>query len=269
MKQRVIIFGGRGFVGSEIVKHLDHRYKVITAGRGIAKNHITCSILDDLSNVINKGDVVINLVGLTPVRKNKHYEEIHVRGAKNIVGGCKGKCKRLIHMSALGANPKSDNEYLKTKGLGEEIVKNSKLDVNIFCPSLIFDRGNELVRMMIKMSWARFFPRIPAKVQPVYRRDIAELFVKAVQGKIKERKMEVGGPEVLSIYGMAGIVYKSLGRNCYPIPLFIVKAGMKTASLLNLFSIGEDQIKNLTIDNLTNKNITKTGFSEWASNSKL
>ena len=274
MKQRVLIFGGRGFIGTRIVQMLgEEDHDVFTADRRPGpENHIQTDISssDSVGAAIREGDIVVNLVGLTPLKKQKGaaYHTIHVDGAKNVVQACRVKCRRLLHMSALGADPSSSNEYLRTKGEGEELVLRSGLSVNVFCPSVIYDINNELIQMFIRNSRKRFFPRIPALLQPVFRDDIAALYSLAVQGRISEPKMEVGGPERLSILEMARIVYKQLGRPCIPVPFFTVKTGMSIAAALHLFGVGQDQIGSLTRDNITDEKtaeryIEMTRFTDW------
>ena len=190
MKQRVLVFGGRGFIGTRIVEMLGREdYEVFTADRRPGpENHIQTDISssDSLTAAIREGDIAVNLVGLTPLRRQKRtsYHTVHVVGARNVVEACKGKCKRLLHMSALGADAGSDNEYLQTKGEGEALVLGSGLPVNVFCPSVIYDLNNELIQMFLKNSKKRLFPRIPALLQPVFRDDIAMLYSLAVQGKV-------------------------------------------------------------------------------------
>jgi NADH dehydrogenase len=274
MKQRVLVFGGRGFIGTRIVQLLgEEDYDVLTVDRRAGPaNHIQANILskESVTDAILEGDTVINLVGLSPLRKPKgaSYEDIHVNGAKNVVEACKGKCRRLLHMSALGADPSSKNEYIRTKGEGEELVLGSGLSVNVFCPSVIYDINNELIQMFLRNSRRRLFPRIPAMLQPVFRDDISALYALGVQGKVAEARMEVGGPERLSIFAMARIVYNQLGRTCIPIPFFTVKTGMSIAAAVHLFGVGQDQIGSLTRDNITDEKtaesyIEMTRFTDW------
>ncbi len=171
-------------------------------------------------------------------------------------------------MSILGANKKSTIEFSRTKGLGEELVMKSSMKSSIFCPSIIYDKENEFVRMARKTAFTLGFPNIPAKIQPIYRQDIAKLFSFAVEGKIKEKRLEVGGPDVMTIFQFAKKIYNKKGFPCVPIPLIFVKTGMGVASWLNLFGITKDQIKSLYIDNITKSNAAKkyiqlTKFDQW------
>src|SRR3989338_5725084 len=260
----VLVIGGRGFVGKAVCAELKKRKHAVFTfdqhqGR---KNHFQGSILSlpDLEKALEGMDIIINLVGLTPVKKQEPglYEKIHVEGVKNIIEACKkAKIKRFVHMSALGADKNSDIEYLRTKGLGEEAVLHSGLNVTVFCPSLIFDTEHELIQQAVKMAPMRSFPEITAKVQPIFRGDLAKLFALAVEGKIKEKKLEVGGPQVMMLFEMVEKIYAKKGYPCVTVPLSLVKVGLGVASLFGLFGISKDQIKSLDRDNITKSNIAE------------
>lgn len=275
----ILITGGRGFVGEAVQNQL-RKHTVFTFDRHEGgKNHIQGDITSkvDVFNAVEDKDEVIHLIGLSPLKKPKKitYEDVHVHGTKHIVAACKThKVKRLIHMSALGADPHSPIEYLRTKGIAEQLVKKSKVPHTIFCPSVIFDGENELIQQIRKTAYTLFFPNIPAKLQPLYRGDVAKLFRLAVEGKVKEEKITVGGPQTLSIYDIAKKIHKKKKVPCFPIPLSLLKTGMNVASLFGLFGITKDQVRSLTVDNIVDKNhakeyISLTSFDAWLKNAKL
>ena len=90
-------------------------------------------------------DAVINLVGILHSRDvqlpySRDFAEAHVELPKKIIAACKATgVRRLLHMSALKADPKAPSEYLCSKGAGEAIVRaaSADLDVTIFRPSVI------------------------------------------------------------------------------------------------------------------------------------
>lgn len=269
MSKRVIVFGGRGFIGSSLVPKLKKEgYTVHTVDRkegGVS--HYQCDITNfqRVNEIIEEDDKVVNLIGLTPVKKpSTSYFKVHVRGAKNIIqASVKNNAEKLVHISALGATPKADTEYLRTKGDGEVLVDHSSLNTTILKPSVVFDKESELIQLMDKLMWTRFFPNVKALMQPVYREDITSLLTKAVEGEIKENILEVAGPEKISLYEMAKKYYKINNTKCLPLPSPIVKLGM----ILNP-SMGKEQRKYLNKDNTTSSNkpqkyINMLSYSEW------
>ena len=283
-KFRILILGGRGFVGSAICSKLKDYPKtsVFTFDRhpkGKDKNHLQGDILSlpDLKKAMTEMDIVVNLIGLTPIRKPSHttYKKVHIEGVKNVISACKAlKVKRLVHMSILGADKKSSIEFFRTRGVGEELVSRSSIKTTVFCPSIIYDKENELIRMLGKTAFTRMFPNIPAKIQPVYRQDIAKLYALAIQGIIKEKRMEIGGPKIMTIFQMAQKIYHKKGYSCIPLPLFLIKPVMKIFTWVNLFGMTNDQIKGFYINNITKSKVAEkyiqiTKFDSWLSRMSL
>jgi len=270
---KVLILGGRGFIGKHIKNNLKNN-EVYTFDRHEGeKNHIRGNIknLPKLEFVFREMDIIINLIGLTPLKNIplSTYYKIHVNGVNNIIKASKNNhIKKLIHISALGANKESDIKYLKTKGLGEELIIKSGLNTNIFCPSIILGIENELVKLIKKYAFIRLFPNIKAKVQPIIVDDVSKLVCLSLENKIKEKKIEIGGPEKISIFHLAKRIFEKKGYKCKAIPESLVNSGMKIASIVNLMGIGKDQIRNIQMDNITENNIAKKyielmSIDEW------
>jgi uncharacterized protein YbjT (DUF2867 family) len=244
---RVIVFGGNGFVGEAVCKEL-RDYTVVTFGSSHDENILTADL------PIRKDDIVINLIALTPLKKPKGttYHEVHVKGLKRILKSSTN-VKRFIQMSALGADTNSENEYLRTKGLAEELITQSGLDYTIFRPSLMYDIDNEFINMLRKLAWTRVFPNIKTKMQPVFRGDIAKLIHLAVKGKIHEKIVEVGGPDTFTVFEIAKKIYKRLGKRCFGIPaLFVPKmpdnmTGSNVAEKYVKLKIFDDWLENVFI----------------------
>ena len=117
---------------------------------------------------------------------SKDFGNAHVELPKTIVAACKAAgVRRLIHMSALKADPKGPSEYLASKGEGEAIVMAAagELDVTVFRPSVIFGLGDSFMSMFANVL--RKAPIFPlgfghARFQPVWVADVADAFVAAM-----------------------------------------------------------------------------------------
>ena len=275
-KLRILVLGGSGFLGEAVCHELTES-NIFTFGRRPGEtNHFQGDIrsLDDLKNAMTDNDCVINLIALTPLRKPRgvSYEEIHVQGVENILLACKEmEVRKLIHIGGLGADKKSNIEYLRTKAEAEELILQSDIPATVFCPSLIFDRGNELVEQARKFAYSLMFPHIPARVQPIFRGDMAKLIRLAVEGVITEKRIEVAGPEIMTVFGFAKKIFHRRGMPYFPIPLFLLKSGMRLATLFNLFELSKDQISSLYSDSITHSNgaedyIQLTSVDDWLEN---
>ncbi|MDY6773854.1 MAG: sugar nucleotide-binding protein [Candidatus Nanohaloarchaea archaeon] len=274
---KVAVIGGRGFVGTEVSRRLGEEHEVTTIDPKVGgEGHISADITvpGSIGEALGEEefDAVVNLAGLTPMKEPRgvSYRELHVEGAGNVVEACEeSSVERLVHMSALGADPDSTTEYLRTKGEGKERVLDSGLEVTVLEPSLVFDDGNELVELAKRFASTRAFPNVRTRVQPVYRGDVAELFRLAVEGGVEEEVLEVGGPENMTIFEFVKETYRSEGYSCYPIPLQpLMKFGLYLAEPLPFVPYGADQAKYLYLDNTVEENdaeeyVELTGVEEW------
>lgn len=243
---KILVLGGRGFLGRSLCKALK-KYDLYTFDTAQGpKNHRTGNILilEDLISATEDIHTIINLVGLSPLRKPRKtsYQEIHVQGVDNIIEAAKhNNIKKIIHISVLGADSTSNIEYLRTKAQAEQHLFHSKLPITILCPSLLWSEKSSLMNLLK----GPFVPCIPAKFSPIHVEDVAKYIKLGVQGVIKEKRLELGGPQDLTIHQMAE---KANGKGI-PLPYWIVKFGTQVLAAAQLFGITPDQVKSLNLDN--------------------
>jgi len=218
----------------------------------------------------------LNLVGLTPVRKPKtSYYDVHVGGVKNVLSACKlNRVKKLVHISALGADRNSKTEYLRTKSMAEELIAKSKIKFTIIRPSIVFAINNELVKQARNTTFMFSFPKITTKVQPIYILDLAKIVHLAVNNTIDEKRIEVAGPDKMTIFEMVKKIRKKKGFVCFPMPLIILRIALELAAFLKLAGITKDQIESLKINSTTDLNsaakyIKLTNFDEWLKSTEI
>ena len=70
------------------------------------------------------------------------FDRIQHRGAQNVARAAREAGAKLIHFSAIGADPNSDIPYFETKGLGEKAVLKENSKSTIVRPSLVFGPGD-------------------------------------------------------------------------------------------------------------------------------
>ena len=151
----VTVFGGSGFLGRYVVEKLAKSgWRVKVAVRNPLETKslkplgnigqivpVGVSILDyrEVLQAVQDSQAVINLVGILFERGQQTFEKVHIHGADNVVRACKeAKVKRLIHMSALGADTDSPSQYAWSKGAGEKHVQKFFSNATIIRPSVIF-----------------------------------------------------------------------------------------------------------------------------------
>src|SRR5690606_26495453 len=195
----VTIFGGAGFVGTQIVQVLarkGYRIRVAVRRPDLAGHVKTLGMVgqvmpvqanirnkDSVARAIQGASIVINLVGIGYERGPQRFRAVHVMGARNVAeAALAAGAKAMVQMSALGADAQSPSGYARTKALGEAAVLEAFPQAVIMRPSIMFGPGDGFFNLMGKL--ARAFPVLPliggdTRFQPIYVGDVADAFAVA------------------------------------------------------------------------------------------
>jgi len=282
MSNLVTVYGGSGFIGRYIVQKLarsGYRVRVATRRPNEAiflKTYgmvgqvepILCNIRNESSirNAMLGADAVVNCVGiLESVGKNKFVEVQH-KGADFVsrIASQLG-VKKLVHISAIGADIDSKSKYASSKGLGESSIMKNFPDAVILRPSIVFGFEDKFFNRFASM--ARLSPILPivggnTKFQPVYVDDVARAAFLGIDNNVQAGIYELGGPEVASFNELMRRMLKIILRR-----RLIVNLPFWIASLMGTgFDLGKaislgiirgpitlDQVLNLKNDNVVSR----------------
>lgn len=135
--------------------------------------------------------------------------------------------RRLLHMSALGADSAGPSMYLRSKGDGERVVRDSGLDWTIFRPSVVFGPDDHFLKMFAQMQ--QLAPMVPlasahARFQPIFVQDVAQAFVNAMATPATiGRAYDLGGPQVYTLEELVRFAGRASG---HPRPVVALPEGM-------------------------------------------
>jgi uncharacterized protein YbjT (DUF2867 family) len=248
---KVLITGGTGFVGREIVRELHgagHSLRLLVRNRNASAAQEFASqygaelregnVLDAdlLTRVMRGADAVIHLVGIISEVGDQTFENLHARATQNMVHAAHvAGVRRFLHMSALGTRPNAASRYHQTKWTAEQSVSQSALNWTIFRPSLIYGPHDRFVNLFARL--AKFSPVLPvmgdgrAVFQPVAVGDVARCFAGALTepGLIRET-FDVCGPDKLTMPEILRAILAATGRR-----RLIVRVPIKLAHVLAAF----------------------------------
>jgi NADH dehydrogenase len=269
----VTIFGGSGFVGTQIVQLLARAgYRVrVAVRRPDLAGHVkplgtvgqvmpiqaNVRNLESVQRAVRGAGTVINLAGIGHESGKQRFRAVHTMGARNVAEASRqAGVTTLVHMSALGADAQSGSNYARSKALGETEVLAAFKNAIIIRPSIIFGQGDSFFNKHGSIS--RFLPILPvigakAKAQPIYVGDVAEAFFAAVEGKVKGgRVYEIGGPETATQLDLVKRVLSVTHRTniALPVPAGIGKLlALPFAFLPWTPLLTADQVELLQLDN--------------------
>ncbi len=251
-KGLVTLFGGSGFIGRYAARTLVKAgYRVRVAVR---RPHLAGDVrlagspgwVDIVqANVRHKAsvaaavegaDAVVNLVGILYEKGRQSFEGAQREGAINVAEACaEAGIKRLVHMSAIGADADAKADYAETKGEAEIGVREHLPEAVILRPSIVFGPEDEFFNRFAAMSahpMSNVAPFLPAigggktKVQPVYAGDVAEAIANAVSNdEAAGKTYELGGPSTYTFKEIYEFIGETIDRKrlALPLPFFVAK----------------------------------------------
>jgi len=255
---QVLVVGGSGFVGRHLVAALAARgvrVRVPTRRRERVKGELillpTVDVVEAdvlapgvLAALAARCDLVVNLVGVLHSRRGRPAERgpndygpdfarAHVELPLAVVAACRAAgVRRLLHMSSLGAARDAPSEYLRSKGVGEEVVLAADdLAVTVFRPSVIFgpeDRFLNLFARLVRFAPALALANPEARFQPVYVGDVVAAMLAALEAReAAGRRYDLCGPRVYTLRELVAWACETAGR-----PRPIVGLGPRLSWLL-------------------------------------
>lgn len=236
MSARICLVGGSGFVGQRIAAHLadlGHTVRILTRHRERHRELLvlpTAEVVEGdvhnpafLARQFEGSDAVINLVGILNEqgRTGRGFTRAHVELPEKIVQAARtAGARRLLHMSALNASLQGPSHYLRTKGMGEDLVQRAhgpELAVTSFRPSVIFgahDSFTNRFAALLRLAPGVFPLACPnARFQPVYVEDVARAFVRALDDhRSFGQRYNLCGPKVYTLRQLVKYIAGLIGK---------------------------------------------------------
>lgn len=275
------IFGGSGFIGRQVVQRLARQgYEVRIAARDTEAAArlrplgdvgqivpVSASVSDDASvaRAVAGADVVVNLVGILFERKAGDFARIHAEGAGRIArAAAAAGARRLVHISALGADPESPSLYARTKAQGEAAVREAFPTATILRPSVVFGPDDQFFNRFAGLAALPVMPVIEGgtRFQPVYVGDVADAVMAAIdRGDAAGRTYELGGPRVMTMREVLEFVLEHTHRRrpLVPLPHGLVALQARLGEWLPTPPLTRDQLLLLSRDNVVSPDAAGLG----------
>ncbi|MEC8265734.1 MAG: complex I NDUFA9 subunit family protein [Pseudomonadota bacterium] len=290
--KKVVIFGGAGFIGSHLVKHIckeSCQINIITRNPKdelpiffandpgqIKLKKINKFSQDEIDNQIEGSDVVFNLIGILAESKKSSFNFVHIKIPEMIAKSAKkNKVSNLIHVSALNVNKIKTSTYARSKYLGEVKVREIFPNSLIIRPGVVFGKGDNFTNFFSFL--AKFSPVLPiigtpsvkfsqgifnvfdfskkVKFQPIYVGDLVKFIIEKYHEKNKE--YDLVGPVIKNFTEIYDVILNHQGKKRFYVPLPFFLANIIAFFLENLPKplLTQDQINLLHYDSVSTKGL--------------
>lgn len=268
---QVLVTGGTGFVGREVLRQLHQAgYRILALVRpgseaklppevpvAIAPGEITDR--EALEAALSGCDAVIHLVGIIREfpRRGITFSRLHYEATATVVAAAQAVgVKRFLQMSALEPDSAPVAAYHQTKQRAEEVVQTSGLDYTIFRPSVIYGPEDQFVNFLRRqIERLHLVPIIGDgryQLQPVAVWQVAQGLVKALTNpKAFNKSYNIGGPEPVSFNDLVDILARVLRRRVVKVhlPVWPLRTVAHWLQSYPWFPVTPDQITMLLAGN--------------------
>ena len=280
MQDLVTVFGGSGFVGSQVVRALaraGHRVRVAVRQPARAYDLLLLGDVgqiqvvqanirdkDSVARALDGASACVNLVGVLYESGRQKFASLHAEGARNVAQAAKAAgVARMVQVSAIGADAGSPSVYARTKAAGEAAVREALPQAVIVRPSIVFGPEDDFFNRFAAM--AVLSPALPligggkTKFQPVFVGDVARAVAAALVNPASAgQTYELGGPAILTFRQLLELVLSETQRRRFllPLPFGVASLIGQVGNLVALTPIAPplttDQVAQLKVDNVAN-----------------
>lgn len=276
----ITVFGGTGFLGRAIAHELvDAGHHVRIAARhptqpewveaGDAVELVRADIRDarDTAAALEGARGVVNAVSLYVEGRDARFRDIHVDAAAQLARlAHDAGIDQLVHVSGIGADPRSRSAYVRARADGETAVIDAFARATIVRPSVLFGPGDVFLSTLARLTRLPVIPLFghgKTRLQPVHVVDVARAVDRLLgHHPPRQRLFELGGPEVLRYRDILGQVLAHLEceRPLVSVPFLLWHALALLAAPLPNPPLTRDQVFLMAQDNVANPDLG--GFAD-------
>jgi len=197
----VLILGGSGFIGSRLCELLVERSGGAAGGITVVTRHAdharhllvlpdldidVADVHDDaaLERLVAGRSAVVNLVGVLHGDADT-FDRVHAELPRRLGAACRrAGVRRIVHVSALGADPEAPSHYLRSKAAGEVALAQAGVPLALLRPSVVFGAHDHFLNLFAGLSkWAPvlLLADTEARFQPVWVDDVGNAILACLQ----------------------------------------------------------------------------------------
>ncbi|ANZ41834.1 NmrA family transcriptional regulator [Lentzea guizhouensis] len=203
---RIVVIGGTGLIGSQVVKRLgEHGHEAVAASPGSGVNTVTG---EGVQEVVQGADVLVD-VSNSPSFADEDVMNFFTTATTNLTEAAKeAGVGHYVALSIVGTDELPDSGYLRAKVAQEKLITESGLTCSIIRATQFF----EFAGAIANSATVDGVVRLPhGGVQPIAAADVAAVVARTAATEPVNGVLEIGGPEELTMDGWIRTVLTQRG----------------------------------------------------------
>jgi uncharacterized protein YbjT (DUF2867 family) len=187
---KIVVIGGSGLVGSQVVTKLgEHGHQAIAASPDSGVNTLTS---EGLPEVLEGADVVIDVAN-SPSFEDAAVLDFFQTSTGNLLAGEKAAgVGHHVALSVVGTERLADKGYFHAKRVQEQLIEESSLPYSIVHATQFF----EFIKSIAALATDGDTVRLPPVLfQPMASEDVAKAVARTAVGSPVNGIVEIAGPE--------------------------------------------------------------------------
>jgi uncharacterized protein YbjT (DUF2867 family) len=276
MAQLVTVFGGTGFLGRRIVRHLHDkgfavriasRHPTPITGSDPQLQHMAADLREgqSIARAVAGAFGVVNAVSLYVERGEETFHAVHFVAAERLADEArKAGVERLVQISGIGADAKSRSPYIRARGRGEQAVRAAFAAATVMRPAVMFGPDdaflNTLIKLLRRLPVYPMFGRGKTRLQPADVEDVGEAVARGMQRAGREPlTVECGGPRVYSYEELLTTIVRAANVRpiLMPLPFGVWHALAWLGGMMPGAPITRNQIELMQIDTVVSPDMPR------------
>lgn len=260
---RALVTGAGGFLGSHLVPALrDAGYDVICCGRdtvSLRMRFAGCEVAecdfapcqgDRWGVLLRDVSLVINAAGIIQQHGGNTFQAVHRDSPIALFHAAeRAGVRRVIQISALGADTQAATLYHQTKWAADEELRRSTLEWIVLQPSLIYGSGGRSQAFFAALAAMPVLGLVGGgdqRIQPVHVADVVEGILRLVRADAPSHlTLPVVGPEQMTFRQFMESLRRWLGLGDAPIlrvPLGLVRLAARLGDVVRSDFMNSDTV---------------------------
>jgi len=264
---QILVTGASGFIGSHIIQALNNAGHTVTAcvrdskavqqrwpelhivQADFAKDHDESDWLPRLTGI----DIVINAVGIIHESGKQTFAALHTQAPCALFRACKkAGVKRVIQISALGADKTAFSQYHLSKRAADDYLASLNLEWTIVMPSIVYGPGAKSMALFKAIATLPIVPLVDSGnqlIQPIHINDLSKAIVQLSEAEAcNPLRIEMVGPQPITMKEIYSQLRSWLGMGkarFISIPYSVALLGGRIGGLLGNTPMTQEAIQML------------------------